>query len=1355
MAEDIKQMMQGDTAKPAEVVDHGFGDAQPITSGQDFDEPNYDLTEEAGFEDDDLGFGDSPENQQEVNKLGSNTADQIVGFDEEEVTDGDVQNLKDGKFDDYFEAQESGIGDMSFMQNIDVNDKDLLTGDLTSTDGYKTGVAYAGAVVDGVWDAAENVLESVAVLADSSVNWAYDAEEPEYFLNLAKKVQVQSPELAAKLDALTNTSTGTQLVKNTSQFLIGFIPLIKGIKVMQGSGKVMPWLKKLAGAGTAGAITDFAVWDYTDKRLADFTDQFGSELVTDARKKFMENPEDANAFDSFKLAVGEAMTNQWVKALKLDEENDGPLMGRTKQALEGMLAGTIFNAVFSVFGLFGRSKAIQKAKDNNPKITEKPKKKLTDADNTEELTGIKDGDSLIGDIPQVELSIPLQKEFTNIFYQGNKAQAMELLARALKPHMQTTKGLNTVQNFDDIVDQLIMNAKAEARTSGTKAAVRTKAGVSKQAAQDNPEQVIAQNEGVIEGYQSMTRELDTVEFKAGVVDMAMGYRYLEAARAVKAGTMSKEQFQELLNLGTFLSENIRYARSDMGRAFNMIKEAKYKNGINKKGGLNTTFTNIQNQTKKYDKLDDAIDQLSKIDPNGPLPDNIAQIAKGREWSKKLRAAGSEGFIGSILGMNTFGLQVVSNIGVMLARTADIHAAAFRNTTGKAGEKAITHKMAFAHTYGYLSSILDGLKMMVRSYKDETAYFSRDKNFVNEYRPKNAITSGELGFQNVEPGSPAHYMNKMIDAIGFTFRGLLGGTRSMMASDEMFKLMNHRAYVYSKLMQEVSDEINPVTNPKLFKEKFEQRFKEVSTADKFKAKSGTQQNRDDFALYKEGLEEGHVATFTNNWGKRGEDWYKIIRATPGAVLLLPFVRAPVNAALYVGRLTPGLNLTPVGSKINQQLKAGGYEAERAMAHLGLGGALWSAAMMYAFVEGDQILGAATGKDSMEYRDMGIERTTSIDPETGEKTSYRGLEPHSQMFSLAASLMHQWMGLITNAGDQLTDQQILDLSQHLVWDSTMSVLSDVKDKSAFSGIERALSTVQEGSRLRTEKALQGYIAGWVSVWSTHVKWLRQRLGEDQIRRAPETLGEHIDQRYGGLLSDMGIVDKPVPFLNSFGDEIENALPEMLGEATGLSDNKANPLNYFPTPIKTAKGFTVDEHKEILRVKQQLPNYPVLGTVAKSYKGIKIDNRERYNLLKMLKNYKNSQGLDLNGEFKRLFASRQYQMATEKGKAFFIGDLYDKRQKIAMQLMLLDGYAYENKLPRPYANKAELVDYGRGASLAVQAEREAGNHINGIVGKDSKHYMDLDKLQDKGDIERAKAYRKAKAIYQRMLIKNRRNK
>ena len=1346
MAEDIKSMIKGE---PEEKMNFGFPSREAELDTTDQVERTGEFAEEAVEEDMDLGFPQAPEETKADIQLSPELTDQEAGFDAEELTDKDVEDNANGKYDQYYEAQKSGIGDMSFMQNSDVNDKDLFTGDVTSTEGYKSAVNYAGAVVDGVWDAAENVMESVAVLADSAIGIGYDMENPNYFLDMAEKVEVQSPELARALEKATNSSTGTALVKSTSQFLIGFIPLIKGMKVMQSSGKIMPWMKKLVGAGTAGVITDFMVWEHTEKRLADFTDEFGSELVTEARKKFLENPEDATAFDSFKMTLGEAMTNKWVKMLKLDDD-DTVLMGRTKQALEGLLAGTVFNAMFSVIGLLGRSKVIQRAKDNNPK--KEVKKDLNDPKQVEELTGVKDGDSLIGDIPQVELSPKLQTEFNTIFYEGNKAQATELLARALKPHMQTTKGLNTIQNFDDIVDQLIMNAKAAARTQGTKRMVAAKATGSSREVLDmqiarDAEGVVKKHEGAIEQLQSLTRDLDTVEFKAGVVDEAMGYRYIEAANAVKAGKMSKEELQELINLGTFISENIRYGRSDMGRAFNMIKEAKYVNGKDKSKGLKTTFTNIQNATKEYDKLDDVIEQLSKISADGPLPDNLAEIVKGRGWGKKIRAAGSEGFIGSILGMNTFGLQISSNVGVMLARTADIHAAAFRG----GGPDAITHRMAFAHTYGYLSSIFDAIKLFSKSYRHETPFFSRNKKFVNEYSPKAAITSAEMGFRDLKPGSPLNYLNKMIDAIGFTFRGLPGGVRSMMASDEAFKFMNHKAHIYSKLTQEVSQEINPVTNPLAYKKRFKQRYQEVIESDRFKAKNGTLADRENFALYKEGMEEGHVATFTNSWGPNGEDLYKVIRQIPGAVLLVPFIRAPVNAALFVGRITPGLNLTPVGSKITKALKAGGYEEKRALAHLGLGGALWSAAMLYAFERGDELLGAGNGKDSMEYRDMGIERTTSIDPETGEKTQYRGLEPHSQMFSLAASLMHQWMGLINKAGDQLTNEQVMEAAQALAWDSTMHVLSDVKDKSAFQGIERALSTVQSGSRLRTEKALDGYIAGWVSLWSTHVKWLRQRLGEDEIRRAPETLPEHIDQRYGGLLSKWGITDRAVPYLNSFGDEVQQPQPNMLGEATGISDNKYNPLNLIPTPVKTSKGFDTPEQQEVLRVKQQLPNEPVLGTIPKQYKGIKIDNRERYNLLKFLKNYKNAKGQDLNTEFKALFKTRAYKMVDAKGKAFLIRKMYEKRKKVAMQLMILDGYAYANKLDRPYAKGLDLVDYGRSKSLAAQAQREAGNEINRIIGKDHKSYMDLDELEDKGDLERRRAFIQAKRIFQRMLLES----
>jgi len=80
MAEDIKEMMAGSKGSAWEGTDpqdHGFGGSSPeeLSQTHEADHQTYDLTEQASEEDVDLGFGDSDQNDAQVNKLGTGAAD--------------------------------------------------------------------------------------------------------------------------------------------------------------------------------------------------------------------------------------------------------------------------------------------------------------------------------------------------------------------------------------------------------------------------------------------------------------------------------------------------------------------------------------------------------------------------------------------------------------------------------------------------------------------------------------------------------------------------------------------------------------------------------------------------------------------------------------------------------------------------------------------------------------------------------------------------------------------------------------------------------------------------------------------------------------------------------------------------------------------------------------------------------------------------------------------------------------------------------------------------------------------------------------------------------------------------------
>ena len=152
--------------------------------------------------------------------------------------------------------------------------------------------AYEGAkglglsFVQGVWNGAEQIGYSLAELGDM----AFDMEDENYFLNYVKDIEIQPEEWNRVGNAAMTSSTANSLAGGAGQFLSGFVPALGALRLFKASGKVMPWMKKIIGTGVAGAVTDYAVWDYTEKRATNYLVDFCDELLTEAAMEFKDNP---------------------------------------------------------------------------------------------------------------------------------------------------------------------------------------------------------------------------------------------------------------------------------------------------------------------------------------------------------------------------------------------------------------------------------------------------------------------------------------------------------------------------------------------------------------------------------------------------------------------------------------------------------------------------------------------------------------------------------------------------------------------------------------------------------------------------------------------------------------------------------------------------------------------------------------------------------------------------------------------------------------------------------------------------------------------------------------------------------
>jgi hypothetical protein len=146
-----------------------------------------------------------------------------------------------------------------------------------------TGLAeMPGQIVGGVADAYNN---SIGSLIDSAWDWAGENFESLHEMHEAH------PDFAIMPTTDAAESTTGSLIRSTSQFLTGFIPALKGAKIL-GLGRVV-------GSMAAGAAADFSVYDGLDSRVSDLI-QSVPALANPVSEYLASDPTDSQAEGRFK-----------------------------------------------------------------------------------------------------------------------------------------------------------------------------------------------------------------------------------------------------------------------------------------------------------------------------------------------------------------------------------------------------------------------------------------------------------------------------------------------------------------------------------------------------------------------------------------------------------------------------------------------------------------------------------------------------------------------------------------------------------------------------------------------------------------------------------------------------------------------------------------------------------------------------------------------------------------------------------------------------------------------------------------------------------------------------------------------
>lgn len=225
--------------------------------------------------------------------------------------------------------------------------------------------------------------------------------------------------------------------------------------------------------------------------------------------------------------------------------------------------------------------------------------------------------------------------------------------------------------------------------------------------------------------------------------------------------------------------------------------------------------------------------------------------------------------------------------------------------------------ATAKSYGMVKGLRDGFRMLAHGqkageFKELEAQFEQFVKF--EGVGENNISAEAFGLTNSGAfGQGIDYLGKFfnISAQGINVKGIpvYPGLNTM---DKLFKSMGYRMELEAlAIRQGVSEGLE---------------------GDALAARALEIVNNPPPGLVADSIEAGHIQTFTNAFGETGKAGMQFLRRIPGGRLVVTFVRTPTNIMKYTFKRTP---LALLARSVRADIAAGGARGAQAWGRIGLG------------------------------------------------------------------------------------------------------------------------------------------------------------------------------------------------------------------------------------------------------------------------------------------------------------------------------------------------------------------------------------------------------------------------------------
>lgn len=477
---------------------------------------------------------------------------------------------------------------------------------------------------------------------------------------------------------------------------------------------------------------------------------------------------------------------------------------------------------------------------------------------------------------------------------------------------------------------------------------------------------------------------------------------LDMAKQIRAGNNSDEMlavFRERLSRHAAIQAQVAGLTAEAGRALSVFR-------ITAKAG-DLRFQEIQgvietsggrgNVEKMVEVLTDIADrQGGKLDLG-----QINAVTKKLQKATTRDALLEAWIMGLLSGPQTHAVNMLGNTITALWQVPERKLASWISQS-PIGSGEIQAGEAAAQAFGLVQGFRDGLILAGKALKT-----GEGSDLLGKVEtPRRAIAAGTFG------ADPSSVLGRGIDYLGEAVR--LPG-RFLGAEDELFKAVGYRMEINAQAYrQAVSEGLQGEPLAKRIAELVENPPDNIKLA---------------------GIDAARYQTYTNPLGEGGRMFQAALNKIPGARIIVPFFRTPVNILKFSIERTP---LAPAMASVRADIMAGGARRDLALARIGLGSSIM--AVTGAAAAAGQITGA--GPSDKDMRD--ILKRKGWQPYSlkfGDTyVSYNRLDPIGMLLGIAADSA-EIMGQVGEAeADRIAGAALASISQNLLSKTYLRGVSD---------------------------------------------------------------------------------------------------------------------------------------------------------------------------------------------------------------------------------------------------------------------------------------------------------------------------